>query len=156
LEQRKSGVITVTDRRMTRFWLTLSQGTRFVTRCLERMQGGEVFVPKIPSMQLLELAEAIAPGCAIREIGIRPGEKLHEVLISEDEARHAREFEDMYIVQPAHWFHGSVSPWLSGRPVEDGFRYASDTNIQWLSAGELLHLADIPHEPDTADTLSVQ
>jgi UDP-N-acetylglucosamine 4,6-dehydratase len=87
LEQRKRGKITVTDPRMTRFWITLEQGVRFVVDCIERMHGGEIFVPKIPSMKLVEMAEALAPGCEVEYVGIRPGEKLHEVLISEDEAR---------------------------------------------------------------------
>jgi UDP-N-acetylglucosamine 4,6-dehydratase/5-epimerase len=96
LEQRRRGKITITDPRMTRFWLTLEQGVKFVIRCLEQMHGGEIFVPKIPSMRLLDLAETIAPGCQVEIIGIRPGEKLHEVLVSEDESRHTLETEDMY------------------------------------------------------------
>src|SRR5881296_1605080 len=102
LEQRKRGRITITDPRMTRFWITLEQGVRFVVRCLEQMHGGEIFVPKITSMSLVELAKSVAPGCDIEYIGIRPGEKLHEVLLSEDEARNALEADEMYIVQPAH------------------------------------------------------
>ncbi|HJX41192.1 MAG TPA: UDP-N-acetylglucosamine 4,6-dehydratase (inverting) [Anaerolineales bacterium] len=95
LRQRAEGRITLTDRRMTRFWLSLEQGVRFTVRCLEQMQGGEVFVPKIPSMRMTDLAEAVAPGCEIELIGIRPGEKLHEVLVSEEEARHSLELEDI-------------------------------------------------------------
>src|ERR1700726_808766 len=87
LEQRRRGKITITDPRMTRFWLTLEQGVKFVIRCLEQMHGGEIFIPKIPSMRLLDLAETVAPGCQVEYIGIRPGEKLHEVLVSEDESR---------------------------------------------------------------------
>src|ERR1700726_3201231 len=87
LEQRERGKITITDPRMTRFWLTLEQGVKFVIRCLEQMHGGEIFIPKIPSMRLLDLAETVAPGCQVEYIGIRPGEKLHEVLVSEDESR---------------------------------------------------------------------
>ena len=96
LQQRSSGKLTITDERMTRFWLTLDQGVRFVIRCIEKMHGGEVFVPKIPSMKIIDLAKAIAPGCKLEVVGIRPGEKLHEVLISEDESRSAVEMEDMY------------------------------------------------------------
>src|SRR5437870_11233068 len=96
LEQRKKGKITITDPRMTRFWITLDHGVRFVIRCLEHMHGGEIFVPKIPSMSLVELAKSVAPGCDIEYIGIRPGEKLHEVLLSEDEARNALEVDEMY------------------------------------------------------------
>src|SRR6202166_431484 len=99
LEQRRRGKITITDPRMTRFWLTLEQGVNFVVRCLEQMHGGEIFVPKIPSMRLLDLAETIAPGCKVEHIGIRPGEKLHEVLVSEDESRQTLETDDMYVIQ---------------------------------------------------------
>src|SRR5271165_6761154 len=102
LEQRRRGKITITDPRMTRFWLTQEQGVKFVIRCLEQMHGGEIFVPKIPSMRLVDLAEAVAPGCLVECIGIRPGEKLHEVLLSEDEARNTVELDDMYIIQPSH------------------------------------------------------
>jgi UDP-N-acetylglucosamine 4,6-dehydratase len=132
LKQRENSAITITDERMTRFWLSLEQGVRFVVRCIEQMHGGEVFVPKIPSMKLIDLARAIAPNVKIEVIGIRPGEKLHEVLISEDEARSTVELEDMFVVQPAEamWF---VHDWKSqGKPLPDGFRYASDTNPQWL------------------------
>src|SRR3990172_8705612 len=91
LKQREFGTITITDDRMTRFWLSLKQGVRFVISCIEQMEGGEVFVPKIPSMKVIDLAKAVAPRAQINIIGIRPGEKLHEVLISEDEARHTVE-----------------------------------------------------------------
>src|SRR6201997_2002809 len=94
LEQRHRGRITLTDPRMTRFWLTLEQGVRFVVSCIEQIHGGEIFVPKIPSMRMVDLAETIAPGCAVDYIGIRPGEKLHEVLLSEDEARNAIELDE--------------------------------------------------------------
>lgn len=131
LQQRRQGVITITDSRMTRFWITLEQGVRFVMRCLEQMHGGEVFVPKIPSMEILDLAQTIAPGCRIEEIGIRPGEKLHEVLVSEDEARQTLELDDMFVVQPNHpwWFNNQ---WKEGKPLADGFRYSSDRNPDYL------------------------
>ena len=139
LEQRKSGKITVTDPRMTRFWITLEQGVRFVVRCIENMHGGEIFVPKIPSMKLVDMAEALAPGCETRYVGIRPGEKLHEVLVSEDEARNTLELDDMFVIQPAHsWW--SQENWKDARPLPDGFRYASDNNPQWMDSGELLDL----------------
>lgn len=133
LKQRENGVITITDKRMTRFWISLEQGVRFVLRCAEQMLGGEVFVPKIPSMKVVDLAKAVAPRAEIETIGIRPGEKLHEVLISEDEARTTVELEDMYVVQPAEslWFGRE---WESrGKPLPDGFRYASNTNTDWLT-----------------------
>jgi UDP-N-acetylglucosamine 4,6-dehydratase len=141
LEQRKRGKITITDPRMTRFWLTLDQGVRFVIRSIEQMHGGEIFVPKIPSMRLVDLAEAVAPGCAVEYIGIRSGEKLHEVLLSEDEARTAVEMDDMYIVQPSHpwWKKGN---WVHGRELPPGFRYTSDSNEQWLSHEQLQELIE--------------
>jgi UDP-N-acetylglucosamine 4,6-dehydratase len=141
LEQRKNGKITITDDRMTRFWITLEQGVRFVIRCIEQMHGGEVFVPNIPSMNIMDLAKAIAPGCEIEYIGIRPGEKLHEVLISEDEARHTVELDDMYIIQPLHpWWR--TENWAGAKPLPDGFRYTSDTNTRWLSVEELRSLVE--------------
>ena len=139
LEQRKTGKITVTDPRMTRFWITLEQGVRFVIRCIESMHGGEIFVPKIPSMKLVDMAEALAPGCETRFVGIRPGEKLHEVLVSEDEARNTLELDDMFVIQPAHsWW--KQDNWKDARPLPDGFRYTSDNNQQWLSAFDLEEL----------------
>lgn len=141
LEQRRNGRVTVTDPRMTRFWITLEQGVRFVIRCIEQMHGGEVFVPKIPRMNIMDLVQAVAPGCEVEYIGIRPGEKLHEVLISEDEARHTVEVEDMYVIQPPHpWWQ--VENWAGGKPLPDGFRYTSDTNPQWLSVDELRALIE--------------
>ena len=138
-EQRKSGTITITDPRMTRFWLTLDQGIEFVIRCIERMHGGEIFVPKIPSMNIMELAKTVADGCEVRNIGIRPGEKLHEVLVSEDEARHAVELEDSYVIQPAHaWWR--VENLAGAQPLSDGFRYASDTNADWITPEDLRSL----------------
>jgi UDP-N-acetylglucosamine 4,6-dehydratase len=125
-----------------------------VISAIERMRGGEVFVPKIPSMRLLDLAEAIAPGCALREIGVRPGEKLHEVLISEDEARNTLELDDRYLVTPSFSFHGAT--WNEGRRLGNGFRYASDTNTRWLSGPELLQLAGILHEPHRAESVVLQ
>src|SRR5512138_676311 len=106
LKQRASGAVTITDDRMTRFWLSLEQGVRFVMNCIEQMEGGEVFVPKIPSTTIIDLAKAIAPDGEIEIIGIRPGEKLHEDLISHDEARHTIELEKMFVIQPAEatWF----------------------------------------------------
>jgi UDP-N-acetylglucosamine 4,6-dehydratase/5-epimerase len=136
LEQRRRGKITITDPRMTRFWLTLEQGVKFVIRCLEQMHGGEIFVPKIPSMRLLDLAETIAPGCQVETIGIRPGEKLHEVLVSEDESRQTLETEDMYVIQPSHPWWKSES-WVNAKPLPEGFRYSSDTNERWLTRREL-------------------
>jgi UDP-N-acetylglucosamine 4,6-dehydratase len=131
LNQRANGALTITDDRMTRFWLSLEQGVRFVIQCLEEMHGGEVFVPKIPSMKVLDLARAIAPDAAVSVIGIRPGEKLHEVLISEDEARNTVERENMYIVKPPETLWERDLHY-DGKPLPEGFRYSSDANDEWL------------------------
>ncbi|MBI1793565.1 MAG: UDP-N-acetylglucosamine 4,6-dehydratase (inverting) [Chloroflexi bacterium] len=132
LKQRESGTVTITDDRMTRFWLSLEQGVRFVISCVEQMEGGEVFVPKIPSMNVADLARAIAPKAKIDIIGIRPGEKLHEVMISEDESRHTVELEKMFVVQPAEAFWFGYSWQSRGKLLKDGFRYSSDNNTEWL------------------------
>jgi UDP-N-acetylglucosamine 4,6-dehydratase/5-epimerase len=141
MEQRKRGRITITDPRMTRFWLTLEHGVRFVIAAIEQMHGGEIFVPKIPSMRLVDLADAIAPGCAVDYIGIRAGEKLHEVLLSEDEARNAIEVDEMYVILPTHpwWKKGN---WVDGRELPPGFRYTSDSNEQWLTNEQLQALIE--------------
>jgi UDP-N-acetylglucosamine 4,6-dehydratase len=137
LRQRASGKLTITDERMTRFWISLEQGVRFVIRCVEQMQGGEVFVPKIPSMTMLDLAKAIAPEAEVEIIGIRPGEKLHEVLISEDEARTTVELDDMYVVQPAAalWFGYAWEK--QGKPLPKGFTYISNANTRWLNVRQI-------------------
>ncbi len=146
MRQRENGTITVTDERMTRFWLSLEQGVRFTIQCIEDMEGGEVFVPKIPSMRVVDLAQAIAPEAKVEFIGIRPGEKLHEVLISEDESRHSVELEHMYVVEPSgtFWFgHG----WQDrGRALPEGFRYASDSNERWMTVEEIRELI-APFDP---------
>ncbi|MGD2057289.1 MAG: UDP-N-acetylglucosamine 4,6-dehydratase (inverting) [Anaerolineales bacterium] len=137
IKQRENGRLTITDERMTRFWLSLEQGVDFTIRCIEQMQGGEVFVPKIPSTHITDLAKAIAPDAELEFIGIRPGEKLHEVLISEDEARHTLEMEDMFVVEPsgALWFGHA---WRDkGKQLPEGFRYTSDSNEQWLDEQEI-------------------
>ena len=147
IKQRQDGKLTITDERMTRFWLTLEQGVRFVIRCTEQMYGGEVFVPKIASMKISDLAKVIAPEAKIEVVGIRPGEKLHEVLIHEDEARSSIEVEDMFIVQPTTelWFGHE---WQDmGRKLPDGFRYASDTNPQWLTLEQIREMI-APFEPE--------
>lgn len=136
MEQRQSGVITVTDERMTRFWITLQQGVDFVIQCLGAMEGGEIFVPKIPSMHILDLARAIAPDCQIRYTGIRPGEKVHEVLVAEDESHHTLEHETFFVITPLHpWWR--TAKWEHGTPVPAGFHFSSDANTLWLSAEDL-------------------
>ena len=137
LQQKASGRLTITDERMTRFWLTLEQGVRFVINCIEKMHGGEVFVPKIPSMKIADLANAIAPGANLEVVGIRPGEKLHEVLISEDESRSTVEMEDMYVVQPSPnaWFGHDWQ--TEGHMLPAGFRFGSDNNPKWLDVNQI-------------------
>ena len=135
LKQKRTGTITITDERMTRFWITLEQGVRFVLHCLDIIRGGEIFVPKIPSMKITDLAETVAPGCTRNVVGIRPGEKLHEVLVSRDEARHAVEIDGMYVIQPEESFWG-YKRWEGAR-LSDDFSYASDTNTQWLTPQDM-------------------
>ena len=135
-KQRATGTITVTDERMTRFWLTLKQGVRFVLDSIVRMQGGEVFVPKIPSMRLVDLAKAIAPECEIEIIGIRPGEKLHESLVSKDESRHTREFRDHYSIEPMFPWWTERQP-SGGTPMTPETEFSSDNNPDWLTEEDL-------------------
>jgi len=148
LKKRDEGVLPVTDPRMTRFWITVEQGVQFVLDSLGRMRGGEIFVPKIPSMRLDVLAKAIAPKAKIEVVGIRPGEKLHETLISNDDARYAWEYNDYYIIYPAyHHWEEDLDPSHSGAtPCQEGFCYASDTNKQYLSAEELQHMIGLDNE----------
>lgn len=131
--------ITITDKRMTRFWITLDQAVQFVVDSFEMMSGGELYVPRIPSMRITDLAEAVAPGSPIEEIGIRPGEKLHEEMIAADDSRRTTRLPDRYVVAPvlAQWGF----PELPGDPLPDGFAYRSDTNDLWLSIDDLRALA---------------
>ena len=138
--QRASGRVTVTDRAMTRFWIKLEEGVGFAIRSAELMRGGEIFVPKIPSMRIMDLVGAIAPGCQVEDIGIRPGEKLHEILLSEDESRQAVEFNDMFVIEPLDPSWGYQSREGGKRPAR-GFRYSSDSNDVWLSPAEMKELA---------------
>jgi UDP-N-acetylglucosamine 4,6-dehydratase len=140
--QRPTGHITLTDPRMTRFVLTVADGVNFVLKSIERMQGGEVFVPKIPSTTILEIAKAIAPECAIDPIGIRPGEKLHETLISADESRWVLDCGSYYVIEPPfHFWRGDVSG--IGVHVYEGFSYTSDTNGQKLDNASLAGLISL-------------
>ena len=127
--------LPITDLRMTRFWITLPQAVDFVISCFDDMAGGELYVPRIPSMRVTDLAEAIAPGAPLAEVGIRPGEKLHEEMISTEDSRRAVRRADRYVVLP------TLSEWgftnTAGEPVEEGFSYTSDSNDQWLSVEQL-------------------
>jgi UDP-N-acetylglucosamine 4,6-dehydratase/5-epimerase len=140
-QQRPAGRLTITDPHMTRFWITLEQGVRFVIRCIEQMEGGEVFVPKIPSMRLVDLAKAIAPECELDVVGVRPGEKVHETLVAADESRHTLDVDDMFVIQPAHpWW--SQQTWVHGKPLPDGFSYTSDNNPDWLEVVQLQEMLE--------------
>jgi UDP-N-acetylglucosamine 4,6-dehydratase/5-epimerase len=136
--------LPITDPRMTRFWITLRQGVEFVLSCVECMQGGEVFVPKIPSMKITDLANVIAPGVQHRTIGIRPGEKLHEMLIARDDARNTLEYSDRYLIRPTTIRKLSNLKYVisgeHGRPVIDDFEYVSDQNDRWLQPDEIVSL----------------
>ncbi len=130
--------IPITAADMTRFWITLSQGVDMVVRTFQEMSGGEIFVPKIPSMRIAELAKAIAPDVKHKIIGIRPGEKMHEVMISKDDACNTVELDDFYIIKPSFVFWSNTEKTeAKGKPVPDGFEYSSDKNSDWLSAEDL-------------------
>lgn len=130
------GRLTITDERMSRFWITLEQAVDLVLYALGHTAGGEIFVPKLPSMRVVDLAEAMAPGLPYEVIGIRPGEKVHELLLTSDEIRHTVDAGEVYVILPEHpwWEHSS---WLDGKPLSDGFVYSSDRNERWLSVDEL-------------------
>ena len=140
--------LPITDRRMTRFWITLTQGVDFVLSCLPLMQGGEIFVPKIPSMKVVDLADVLAPGVDIRDVGIRAGEKLHEVLLTEDDARMSLELPDRYVIRPA--LYGAQRHYHPGeKAVAEGFHYSSDNNADWLDrkrTSDLLQQLDNEHQ----------
>jgi FlaA1/EpsC-like NDP-sugar epimerase len=136
-QQAAQGVMTITDERMSRFWITLSQSVSLVLYALEHMVGGEVFIPKIPSIRVIDLAEAMGPGLPREVIGIRPGEKLHESLLTSDEARHSIDAGDVFVVLPEHpWWEASPR-WIEGKPLEEDFVYSSDRNTWWLTPDEL-------------------
>jgi UDP-N-acetylglucosamine 4,6-dehydratase/5-epimerase len=141
IKQRQNGLVTVTDQRMTRFWITLEQGVRFVISCIDSMHGGEVFVPKIPSMNIMDLVKTVAPDCRVEFIGIRSGEKLHESMLSADEARQTVELADRFVILPAHsWW--PQDHWAEGRSLPDGFSYGSDSNDWWLTVDELQRMVN--------------
>jgi UDP-N-acetylglucosamine 4,6-dehydratase len=141
---RSTGILPVTDPKMTRFWITLEQAVKFVLSCLDRMQGEEIFVPKIPSMNIVDLARAIAPECRLDIVGVRPGEKLHETMVPEDDARNTLEYDDCFVIraQPANG-NGHMNG-RGGKPCPVGFRYSSDNNPRWLTVEELQRL--VRHE----------
>jgi len=137
LEHKKNGYLPITDPRMTRFWITLEQGVDFVLWCLDHMCGGELFVPKIPSMNIMDLAQAIAPECETKIVGVRPGEKIHELMIPRDEARKTLELDNFYVIQPDFRFWTRRCSWEGGRLVPEDFEYDSGTNPWKLAVDEM-------------------
>jgi len=137
LKKRETGVLPITDARMTRFWITLEQGVNFVLQSLERMMGGELFVPKIPSMNIMNLAKAVCPKCETKMIGMRAGEKLHEIMVPRDDARNTVEFLDYYVIKPQFYFFGRRFNDSGCKPVPEDFEYNSGTNPWRLSVEEM-------------------
>ncbi len=135
--QRETGTLPITDPRMTRFWITLDQGVNFVLECMENMVGGELFVPKIPSMNIMDLAKAICPDCKTEIIGIRSGEKLHEVMITRDDARFTVEFDKYYVIKPQFRYFERRFDNSKGKSVQEDFEYNSGTNTVFLSVEEM-------------------
>ncbi len=136
LQKKHEGVLPITDKEMTRFWITTEQAVRFVIMAFGKMNGGEIFVPKIPSMNIMDLAQAIAPECKTKIIGIRPGEKLHEIMISDDDTKNTKELEDCYVIFPLFlWWDDSNHK--NGKSVPAGFRYTSDSNKTWLTKEQM-------------------
>lgn len=140
--QKGAKFLEITDDRMTRFWITLDGAVEFVLRSLTLAKGGEIFVPKIPSMKVTDLANAIAPGLKHKILGIRAGEKLHEMMVSVEDARHSREFKDYYLIIPEAYSHDPEHRHRflrnqKGKPLPDGFAYTSDGNTQWMTVEEL-------------------
>lgn len=134
--------LPITDARMTRFWITLQQGVDFVSNCMASMRGGEILVPKIPSMKVVDVAEAVAPNLPHRIVGIRPGEKLHEVMITEDDARHTLDCGSHYAIRPSIALWGASEQALTGKAVAENFRYSSDGNQQWLNIEQMKALIE--------------
>jgi FlaA1/EpsC-like NDP-sugar epimerase len=139
LEQKKTGTITITENKMTRFWIKLEDGVKFVISAIDKMKGGEIFIPKIPSMRIMDLAEAIAPEAKKEIIGIRPGEKIHEILLTEDEAKHSKEIPVGFVIEPEHpfWHEKNIK---GGKKLPAGYRYSSENNDKWLTKKELLKI----------------
>ncbi|GAB1543062.1 UDP-N-acetylglucosamine 4,6-dehydratase (inverting) [Scytonema sp. NUACC21] len=145
LIREKALEIPVTDPRMTRFWITLPQAVEMVLKSFERMQGGEIYIPKLPSMKMIDLAEALAPGVPIKIVGIRPGEKLHEAMFSAESSHLAIEFEDHYVIKPTIQYSQVLDYTCNalgekGTPAPEGFEYSSDTNTEWLTGFQLLDM----------------
>lgn len=139
-QQRPTGKITLTHKEMTRFWITLNQGVNLVLLALEKMQGGEIFIPKIPSMKVVDFIKTLAPECELEVIGIRPGEKIHEVLVTSEEARHTKDFGSHYIIFPEHNWWSAGEQYVDGAKLADNFYFGSDNNTEWLTGDDLNNL----------------
>ena len=137
LIERGETTLPITDYRMTRFWISLEQGVELVIKALAEAKGGETFISKIPSFYVKDLAEAMLPGCTTKETGIRPGEKLHEVMITPEDSATTYEFEKNYVIYPQITYNDRQVPDLSGKKVEDGFAYSSGNNKEWMSVDEI-------------------
>ncbi|KPA09138.1 UDP-N-acetylglucosamine 4,6-dehydratase, partial [Candidatus Magnetomorum sp. HK-1] len=142
-KKKGEGFLPVTDQRMTRFWITLEQGVQFVLKNFMRMVGGEIFVPKLPSMNIMDLAKAICPECKIEFVGIRQGEKLHEIMISVDDAQNTLEFDNFYLIKPQFRYFKRRFHEAGGKPVDKNFEYNSRTNTQWLKSDQLMELINV-------------
>jgi UDP-N-acetylglucosamine 4,6-dehydratase len=151
-DMKKTGELPITDTRMTRFWITLDQGVDLVLNSLERMVGGEVFVPKIPSMNIMDLAEAVAPGCKHKVVGIRPGEKLHEVLVTEEDARRTVEMDEYFVIQPelSFWESFKTPVYRNAKQCAEGFSYTSANNNERLSVAQLRKMMETYPRDDVA------
>jgi UDP-N-acetylglucosamine 4,6-dehydratase len=136
-KKKASGVLPITDPGMTRFWITLEQAVAFVIKCFERMVGGELFVPKIPSMKVIDLAKAICPECEFEFIGMRPGEKMHETMIPKDDARNCVEFDEYYVIKPQFYYFERRFCEEGCKTLPNGFEYTSSNNDWWLTTDEL-------------------
>jgi len=139
LEQKKNKEFTITDEKMTRFWISLEEGVNFVINSVRIMKGGEIFVPKIPSMKIIDLVEAIMPEAKKNIIGVRPGEKLHEVLLTEEESSHTKEFDGFFVIEPEHPFWHKDN-FKEGKSLSPGFKYSSDTNNSWINREKILEI----------------
>lgn len=157
LAQRSTGTLTITDTRMTRFLITLDQGVEFVINCLDIMSGGEIFVPKIPSVKITQIAEVIGPKCQHQTIGIRPGEKLHETMVPEEDSRLTLEFPSYFLIQPTHdYWNSTEGHHDNGTPCPEGYRYSSDNNTWWLKNAEIQDMVNsILNSPESYDQPSV-
>jgi len=152
LTKRKEGVLPITDKRMTRFWITLNQGATLVLNALREMHGGEVWIPRIPSMRMIDLARVIAPECTHLEIGIRPGEKLHEVMIPVDDGRMTLEFAEHFIIKPSFpWWDDCWHSEKGGKPCPEGFYFGSDNNSQWVDDRQLTQMVATLDSPEAKE-----